>query len=359
MKLSIISFTARGLSLSLSLQKSLEQELDITVYTKQKALEQEADIAVSADGRAIYVKDGLIQWTGEQFHARTALLFIGACGIAVRAVAPFVRDKLEDPMVLVMDEAGRYVIPVLSGHYGGANELAERIAKKTGAAAVITTATDVNSLFAVDVFARKNGLAICNSAGIKKVSSAVLAGERVTMALAGSHKGEPPKEVVLIPYPAENKVSVLVSPFAEDPHKADLQLCPKAYVVGMGCRRGKPLREIEEAVDKQLAKAGIRREALAALASIDRKKEEAGMLAYAEKYELPFLTFSEEALNDVPGDFTSSPFVQEQVGVDNVCERAAVAACGKNGRLILKKYAENGITTAIAELKWSVTFDEA
>lgn len=342
MRLSVISFTARGAALSLEIQKRLEQDMEITVHTGHKAL-----------------PGSLHQWAGEQFQEQNALLFIGACGIAVRAIAPFVKDKLKDPPVLVMDEAGRFVIPVLSGHFGGANELAETLAEKTGAAAVITTATDVNGLFAVDVFAGKNKLAVCNREGIEKVSSAVLAGEEVTVAIAGICKGKPPQELTLVPYPAKEKVSVIVSPFAEDAGRADLQLCPKAYVLGIGCRRGKPLRELEEAMKRQLKKTGLRREALSALASIDRKKEEKGLLELADKYQLPFLTFSSEELNTVYGDFFSSSFVREQTGVDNVCERSAIAACGKDGILVSKKYAENGITVAIAEQKWSVTFDEA
>jgi len=360
MKLSIIIFTARGLALSLAVQKVLEQEIDVNIYTKYMILSETDKVPMKEKGnvRAEYINKDLLTWTGEQFQSQNALLFIGACGIAIRAIAPFVRNKLEDPAVLVMDEAGRFVIPVLSGHYGGANELAEIIAEKLGGTAVLTTATDVNRLFAVDVFARKNDLVICNRKGIKEVSSAVLAGERVTIAIAGNYQGKLPKELTLVSYPAMGKASVIVSPFAEDVGRTDLQLCPKAYIVGIGCRRGKSLSEIEEVVKKQLLKVGIRQESLVSLASIDRKKEEVGLLEYAKKYHLPFQTFSEEELKHIPGEFTFSSFVQEQVGVDNVCERAAMAACKEGGRLLIRKYAENGITVAIAERKWSVTFDE-
>ncbi|WP_313134624.1 cobalt-precorrin 5A hydrolase [Anaerocolumna sp.] len=360
MKLSIISFTSRGLALSLSVQKDMGQEMEVNIYTKYKRLPEvdKAHAKEEGNGKAEYIKENLLTWTGEQFHSENALLFIGASGIAIRAIAPFVKDKLEDPAILVMDEAGRFVIPVLSGHYGGANELARRIADKLGAVAVITTATDVNRLFAVDVFARKNNLVICDRKGIKEVSSAVLAGEKVTIAIAGDYDGKLPEELALISYPAMDKASVIVSPFLEDGEKTDLQLCPKAYILGVGCRRGKSLSEIEEVIGKELLKAGIRRESLAALVSIDRKKEEVGLLEYAKKYHLAYQTFSEEELKNIPGEFTSSSFVQEQVGVDNVCERAAMAACGEGGRLLTKKYPENGITVAIAERKWSVTFDE-
>lgn len=349
MKIAIISFTAKGATLAQTLQKCLG-EVETAVYSKHKALPD--------DFEGMYVENSLSEWAGERFQEHGALLFIGACGIAVRAIAPYVKDKLEDSPVLVMDEASRFVIPVLSGHFGGANELAAKIAEKTGAVPVITTATDVNRLFAVDVFARKNRLAICNRSGIEKVSSLILSGQPVTMAVAGACTGNWPQELTPVPYPVSGRVSVMVSPFSADTEKAELQLCPMAYVLGIGCRRGKSFEEIEEAAERQLKKSGIRWEALAAVASVDRKKHEPGLLDFAAKHRLPFLTFSADELKTIEGIFSSSAFVEKQVGVDNVCERAAMAACGENGTLIAEKYAENGITVAIAEKKWSVTFDE-
>lgn len=350
MKISIISFTEKGAVLARTVRNGLAREMETVLFTKHRNLPD--------DLKAVYVEESLSRWAGERFREHSAVLFIGACGIAVRAIAPSVRDKLKDSPVLVMDEAGRFVIPLLSGHFGGANELAERIAEKTGAVPVVTTATDVNGLFAADVFARRNRLAVCNRSGIETVSSAVLAGKPVTMAVAGSCTGNWPKELTPVPYPVDGRASVIVSPFAADAEKADLQLCPKAYVLGIGCRRGKSFPEIEEAAEKQMKKAGLRCEALAAVASVDRKNDEQGLLKFAEKHDLPFLTFSADALKTVGGDFASSAFVEEQVGVDNVCERAAMAACGESGRLVVKKYAENGITVAIARKKWSVSFDE-
>ena len=113
----------------------------------------------------------------EAFAQQFPVIFIGALGIAVRAIAPLIRHKTVDSPVLVLDEAGQFVIPVLSGHLGGANELAQQIAESLHSAAVVTTATDVNGLFAVDVFARKNGLRVCNPEAIRHVSGKLLQGE--------------------------------------------------------------------------------------------------------------------------------------------------------------------------------------
>ena len=119
----------------------------------------------------------LSDWTRQQFAEKNAIVVIGACGIAVRMIAPFVSDKLSDSPVVVADEAGTFVIPLLSGHMGGANELAEQIAGQIGGIPVITTATDVNHTFSVDLFAKKCGLSIYNREGIAKVSAKILDGK--------------------------------------------------------------------------------------------------------------------------------------------------------------------------------------
>lgn len=139
MRLSIISFTENGKQLSESIVKLLERELEIRLYTKC-----EAGIKDNRYSDILFVKISVGDWAKERMQEQNALLFIGACGIAVRAVAPHLTDKLHDVPVLVMDEKGKYVIPILSGHMGGANDLANHIAKKTGAVPVITTATDLN-----------------------------------------------------------------------------------------------------------------------------------------------------------------------------------------------------------------------
>ena len=111
---------------------------------------------------------------GEAFANMDALIFVGACGVAVRSIAPFVRDKKTDPAVLCLDERASFVIPLLSGHIGGANALAARLAGALGAKAVITTATDVNGKFAVDAWAAQNGCAIEDFALAKRFAAEIL-----------------------------------------------------------------------------------------------------------------------------------------------------------------------------------------
>lgn len=132
---------------------------------------KDSNVPTDNTGNTIAVQESVSVWAGEQMAAHHALVFVGACGIAVRAIAPWITDKLHDSPVLVMDEQGQYVIPLLSGHVGGANELAVRLAGELGAVPVITTATDLHGSFAVDLFAKRNDLWIHNREGIARVSA--------------------------------------------------------------------------------------------------------------------------------------------------------------------------------------------
>ncbi len=348
---SVISFTERGMKLSEEMKDRIKESMHASLYTKwHKYTGEKAEV--------IFCEESLFSWTQNCFFYKRPVIFIGACGIAVRAIAPFVRDKLQDIPVLVVDEAGQFVIPLLSGHFGGACELAEEIAGIMGMTAVITTATDVNQMFAVDVFARQNHLVICNREGIKEISAAVLAKEKVSFAIDGSYEGRLPEELTLAK-PGEKNVSILLSPYEKEEITAVLYLVPRVFVIGIGCRRGKTAAEIEAAVDEYLKQTKIRAEAVAGIASIDVKKEEKGLCELSENYDWRFQTFSKEELESVPGDYKASSFVKSMVGVDNVCERAAMAACKEGAELVLGKQVQNGITVAIAMRKWSVLFDEA
>lgn len=352
MKLSVISFTENGKQLSESIEKLLERELEIGLYTKC-----EASINDDIYSDIFFVKTSVGNWAKERIQEQDALLFIGACGIAVRAVAPFLTDKLHDVPVLVMDEKGKYVIPILSGHMGGANDLANLIAAKTGAEPVITTATDINKKFAVDLFAKRNSLSIANKDGIAKVSSKVLAGREITMSIEAGHEiigGE--SGIRFVSYPPASFVDVVVTS-KDDAFDAALLLKPHEYVIGFGCKRGKNVSEIDNFLRKAINKMGISISQILAIASISQKRDEQGIIEWCRKEGILFLTYTAEELQGVKGNFTESSFVKDQVGVDNVCERAAVKACGEGGKLIRPKVAENGMTIAIARREWKVHFD--
>ncbi len=381
MNIAIICFSMTGLETGEKLQKALtEAGEQVTLAKKSRYLPD--SIAVSTS-----------QWAGEQFQSgKDGVIFIGACGIAVRSIAPYIVGKKTDPAVLVVDECGNFVISLLSGHLGGANELAFRCAGYLGATPVVTTATDLHSRFAVDVFAKKNGCAIFHMKAAKEASAALLAGEKIGFYSEFPWEGELPEGLILCDrdgkplhrekcdHLAETKVQdkssvrpdntgVLDNAGISDdaeiqtvlfetgiavtiyrnclPFPNTVHVVPPSAVLGMGCRRGKEAAPIQEAAEECLKEADIYKEALCAIASIDLKKEEPGLLALSEAWNLPFQTFTEEELKAVKGEFTPSKFVKKITGVDNVCERSAVLASGQ-GTLIRKKTGRDGVTTALA-----------
>ena len=276
----------------------------------------------------INVKESVSDWAGEQMHSGKILLFVGAVGIAVRAIAPHIKDKLHDSPVIVIDEVGMYCVPLLSGHVGGANEIAVMLSELLGAVPVITTATDINGKFAVDVFAKKNNLFITDKSGIARVSSKILSGEGITFSAETglSEDTQVPDEISLVLYPPETPVDVLVSSNPKESGEL-LTLRPRRYVIGMGCRKNVDVEKVEAFVADELKKLSISTGEVAALASIDIKKDENALISLSRRMGIPFLTYTSDELNGADADFTASDFVKSKTGVDNVCERSAYMGC--------------------------------
>ena len=329
MSLSLIAFTRKGAELGKRLAAELGGELAVP-----PRLSAELDLPAYPS---------LEEWTAERWRQGGELLFIGAAGIAVRAIAPCVKDKFTDPAVVSVDEAGRFAVPLLSGHVGGANALALRVAALTGGQAAVSTATDVNGLFAVDVWAKARGLTITDRGAAKRVSAALLEGKPVGFVSDFGH-----------PCPAglkEEDASLgvwVTAKTAPLPFPDTLRLIPRCLTVGIGCRKGTPQSAIERAVTGALDRAGYDALAVAGAATIDLKKDEPGLLAFCAAHGWDLTVYSAEALRAAAGTFTPSPFVEGVTGVDNVCERAAALLSG--GRVVLPKQAGDGVTVAIAEI---------
>lgn len=407
--LNIISFTSIGDNLGTRIEKKcVDTNMDIKLYpiaAWQNGL-RTSDIVKSS------------------FDNQIPILLIGAMGICVRLVAPYMKDKMQDIPVLVMDEKGEYIIPVLSGHIGGANRLAEFLAKRLNATAVLTTATDVQGVFAVDVWATEQGLSIVNKDGIQKVSSKLLAGQTVTLTVQDDRfeigEGGLPEGIEIVPWAeycgedgeyaksgecleiGENfensnnltsntnrKKSATEIHGGADicimqmdkccnaqkeeydrsvkdqsacdgcPNHPLLYIAPKRFVIGVGCKKGISEEQLEKFVKQVVANAGINWNEIAAIATIDRKANEEGLIAFCRKSRLPLMTYLTEKLSEIRGDFAESSFVQEMVGVDNVCERsAAVYASDRSDewRKVVAKTAKDGMTAATYEFGWKVVF---
>ena len=323
----ILSFSDRGAALAARIARGLD---DWSVECRAPR----GDLAAQA---------------AELFASRDALIFVGACGIAVRAIAPLVAAKTSDPAVIVVDELGRHVIALLSGHIGGANALAQRVAAHIGGEAVITTATDVNGRFSVDEWAARHGVRISDMTAAKQFSAEIL---RRDLPVCSDFPicGPLPNGV----YSGESgPIGAIVTCTNRKPFDVTLSLVPRILHLGLGCKRGTSADALRSAAAAALRDAGLRPEAVKAVASIDIKRDEEGL----RELGFPLRFYSAEELRAVPGEFSASEFVQSTVGVDNVCERAAMCSAGEGAVLLVPKRSANGVTVAIACEEWRVCFE--
>lgn len=307
-----------------------------------------------ASGDISPLPDDMKKWISARW-GRCAFIFVGAAGIAVRYIAECVKDKFSDSPVIVTDEKGRYVIPLLSGHAGGAAGLADDLAEKIGAVPVHTTATDVEGKFAPDVFAVRNNLKITDRKKAKEISAAVLRGEETALFVDSENfrlSGEIPDGLHFCKSREEaDKYPFRVIVTAKEAKKTaenELILKPVNIVAGIGCRKGISQELLEEGLKDILGSREMGMECIKAFASIEIKREEEAILGLSEKYGVPFAVFSAEELSQIKSVSTGSDFVMRVTGVDNVCERAALFCCPE-GRLIAGKQIREGMTAALVE----------
>jgi len=360
-KISIFSFTRQAAQLSCHLYRELSKKrYSCVCYTMENFIDRRSPLCP--------IPGTLRETVKQEFQTDCALIFVSACGIAVRTIAPFIQSKTTDPCVLCIDELGSFVVPLLSGHLGGGNKLAQIIATYLGGTAVISTATDLNQTFAVDLFAKQYDLVIGDLSMAKKISACLL--EHIPVGICGLPEHIPlPKGLISISRsesslhteynPHVPLYGIWITPYTsltaslqnnrlQSPFQETLYLIPKCIFLGIGCKRHTDGGRLFSFVQEFLQKHQIDPRAVAGLASIDRKKDEEGLLFLADVLNLSLLTFSAQELAAIPGTFSSSDFVSSVTGVDNVCERAAMALCGSSGKLLIKKTAANGITIAAA-----------
>ncbi len=339
MKISIISITEKGRILSQKISDCLSDKHSVKRFCFHK----------NSDENAVSFSD-INSLAPDIFYNSEVLIFVCACGIAVRSIAPLIKSKTSDPAVLVLDDNGKFVIPILSGHLGGANRFAELIAEKIGAVPVITTATDIGGKFSPDSFAKANNLIITDLTVAKEIAAAVLNSEKI--GLISDYEGlNIPSDIAAN---EQCRTGICVSAdTAKKPFEITLNLVPKNIVIGVGCKRGTSCEVIERLVLETLQTVQININRVFAVTTIDIKANEKGLLKFCEKHVIKLYTYTAEELMSVKGHFTKSDFVLSQTGTDNVCERSIVK---RGGRLLIPKTAENGVTVAVGELPITLDF---
>ena len=355
-KLAVWAVTPNGLKLADRLADSLP---DADIYVSQNLAEKKLS----------HILFGRLTATlEEKFGQYTGHIFIMATGIVVRVLAPLIQSKSKDPAVVVVDDLGKNAISLLSGHIGGANELTYKIAGIIKANPVITTATDINEVPAIDVLARENGLFIENPAAIKNVNMAFLKREALlvhdpfnflTDSLLNSEPGTCKRLTYNInntsqQFEIKNNACLYIDDALNELPSKVLILRPPTLVAGIGCNRGTDSQEIRAHLEKVLESHRLASASIKCLASIDVKNDEAGLIAVAESLGKPLMFFAREELNQVKGIKNPSPVVEKHVGVKSVCEAAAILA-SRSGTLIVPKESTKNVTVAIARINFMLS----
>ncbi len=341
MKIAVISITDKGRLLSLKIHEMFKNDFSIVRYCFEKNCDENAESF--SDIKTL---------TKKIFNKNEALIFVCACGIAVRAISRHIVSKDSDPAVIVIDDCGKFVIPILSGHIGGANRLAEIIAQKINAVPTITTATDTGENFSPDTFAVANNLIITSLSNAKEIASAVLKNEKIGF-VCDYPCTNIPSEVV---YSDSCRTGIVVShDTLKKPFNITLNLVPKNIVVGIGCKRGISCEAIEMHVFECLKKYNISFDRIYAVSTIDIKSDEKGLIEFCLKHDLKLFLYTADELMRIEGEFSKSEFVMKQTRTDNVCERSAVRC--SDGNLIMRKMSMNGVTVALAEMPVEINFE--
>lgn len=352
----VVAITRRGVETALKIKEALENAgVTAKVYAPKK-YSQNGVVALEAKF-ADFIKENYSQIDG--------LVGVMATGIIIRAVAPHLESKLTDPAVIGVDATGKFVISLLSGHYGGANELTRIIADGIGGTAVITTASDATGKTSVDELARILHLSIQNPESLVGVNSAIVNGDRLVVVLIGNLELPLEQLECYDIKKAENGVQALeiinnydagiiitnepvsihsfVKPFTI--------LKAKRIVVGLGARKEANVDSMIQAVCTALKLVHIPIANVCCVATVDIKRGSVQMVKAVEQLGKPLEFLSVDALGSVSYSDLSpdSKMVQEKIGVGGVCERAALLKAGKNSKLILKKTKLNGVTVAVAE----------
>lgn len=335
MKVSVIAFSKRANGLALEIRHCWKEAELWSKYEKPKE-------GIQSFGE-------LQDCVKHAFQNKELLVFIGATGIAVRLIAPYLINKSKDPAVLVVDETGQFIISLLSGHLGGANAYATELARYLGGIAVITTATDCNNLLSPDLFAKQNHLKIHDFQQLKKITAQLLEQGHLYISDVENRIKDLPQEYQKV-YGQDNNLELVIHWKQQNGGKESCYLIPQVVCLGIGCKRGKSKKEIQEVVEKVLDGSGIFKSSVLKIGTIDLKVDEKGLIEFADDFNGELSFYTPEQLMEAEGRFHQSEFVAQITGVDNVCERAAILA-SNGGDLVVSRFAQNGVTVAIAVIK--------
>jgi len=358
--IAIVAITRRGVETALKIQRALDScGLGAIVYGPKK---------YSVPGVTV-MDTNFAEFIEETYSKTAGLVGVMATGIIIRAVAPLLESKLTDPPVIGVDVTGKFVISLLSGHLGGANDLTQTIAAGIGAIPVITTASDVLGKQSADELARGLHLSIQNPNSLVAVNSAIVNDGHLAAVLVGDIKipletlGDfdvkkvqtNTEAIEIIDTYYDAGIIITQTPLPTIKSKKPLTiLITKRIIVGLGARKDTPTKDIVATVKIALERIDMPLQRVDAFATVDIKRTSQLMLDAADMLGAPLEFLSVDALRSVTYNDLSpdSAMVQQKIGVGGVCERAALLIAGNKSKLILKKIKLNGTTVAVAEAEY-------
>ncbi|QGQ45044.1 cobalt-precorrin 5A hydrolase [Metabacillus sediminilitoris] len=344
----IVAITKHGVELARHLQANFHQT-DLFYMSKfEKGDESDRNISLF-EGNVRMLLPSL-------FQSYKGIIMIISLGAVVRMIAPLLKDKKSDPAVVVIDDKGKHVISVLSGHLGGANELTREVAELLQATPVITTASDVQKTIPVDLFGSRFGWVWESADKLTPVSASVVNEEHVAIIQESGEKewwtyDKPLPETLKI-YPtiknaieAKPKAALVVTHrnLTEDEQvilQNGVLYRPKVIVLGIGCNRGTSKEEIEQVILDTLQELQFSIKSVKAICSIDLKKDEEGIIEVAQKYQWEFMCYTAEELNTVQLELPSET-VYKFTGAYGVSEPAARLYSGTHSLSLTKKKSGN------------------
>lgn len=361
MKIYTIAFTRQGARLQEDVKTALQSmpEADVKTHLTPRLMERlRKEVAAVANQNetenlghgAIQIQEaGLEEFTQQAFENADQIIYIGAAGIAVRAIAPYLESKDTDPGVIVIDELGKFVIPILSGHIGGANDMAKMLAKMLGSAPAITTATDINGCLAIDTWAVNHNMKVANIENIKHISAAVLENQEIGIytdsksaiiksqieelqSLYGNFVKLDSLDEDLKGYQKLENL-VVISNHADSGLRAGiLHLIPMNIFAGIGCRKNKAPEDVEKLFLDTLKELKLDIRSLNSINTVDLKKDEEALLELSRKYGKKLNIYTAQELLKAEAytayGFSESELVKRTTGVGNICERSAVIGAG-------------------------------
>lgn len=342
-KIAILSITKNGKKLGLKIKTKIPNAH--LYYVKNDAVEEESNV--------ICIKRKLKEFVPEIFNEYDYIIFIMACGIVVRTIAPLIENKFLDPAILVSDEKGKNIISLLSGHMGGANEMTLYISNLINSNPVITTATDVNNKSSLDMIAKSLNAHIYDFRNkVLKINSKLVNNEEINLFIDGDYNIDTRGFNVCNKYEINNLDNIVVISNKKNlnlTNKNILKVVPKDIVIGIGCRRNTDKEYMINSLSDFLHQQNIDINSIKEIGSIDIKKDEEALINLSKYLNVPFKTFTVEEISKVEHLYEKSDWVKQNVGVNSVAE--PVAHLLSDGNLIIKKHKYNGITFSVGRIK--------